>query len=182
MPEYGRVIQSMVDHCLTIEDRDERTRCAYSIIKAMKILFHPDKNEEDAERTFWDHLAMMSDFKLDIDWPYEIVQPDAMATVPEPVPYDQNNTNDRSYGHTLLQLIDATSQMQPSPDRDALIVLIANQMKKVSLSWDNDGATDERIFSDLATLSNGQIVVQPGQIMLCDYVDAPKPGKKKKKK
>ena len=182
LPEYGRVIQSMVDHCLTIEDRDLRTRCAYSIIKAMKTLFQVNKNEEDAERKFWDHLAIMSDFKLDIDWPYEIIRPDSISSVPEPVPYDQSEFTDRQYGRNLIMLIDTASSMEPGADRDALVVLIANQMKKASLAWDNEGASDDRIFSDLAAISDGRIVAEPDSVMLCEYQDAPKLGKKKKKK
>ena len=36
LPEYGRSIQNMVDHALTIEDRAERQRCANTIINIMK--------------------------------------------------------------------------------------------------------------------------------------------------
>ena len=38
LPEYGRNIQKMVDHCLTIEDRQERTACAYRIVAATQTL------------------------------------------------------------------------------------------------------------------------------------------------
>lgn len=182
LPEYGRVVQSMVDHCLTIEDRDLRTRCAYSIIKAMKSLFQANNNDEEAERKLWDHLAIMSEFKLDIDWPYEIIRPDSINPTPDYVPYDQSDFDCRQYGRTLLTLIDAAASMDPGEERDALVALVANQMKKTSLAWDSDNASDERIFEDLAAISDGRIVIEPGSIVLCEYKDAPKPGKKKKKK
>jgi hypothetical protein len=45
LPEYGRNIQQMVDYCCTIEDRDERNKCAHSIINTMSNLF-PQLNQE----------------------------------------------------------------------------------------------------------------------------------------
>lgn len=182
LPEYGRVIQSMVDHALTIEDRDERTRCAYSIVEAMKIILQTPKGEDDAERRYWDHLAVMSGFALDIDWPFEVIKPDSIQSSPDPVPYDFSIINNRQYGRNLINMIDATAAMAPGPDRDAIIVLVANQMKKASLAWDSDGYSDERIFDDIARITEGQIIIRPEELTLCEYKDAPKLGKKKKKK
>lgn len=182
LPEYGRVIQSMVDHALTIDDRDERTRCAYSIVEAMKIILQTPKGEDDAERRYWDHLAVMSGFALDIDWPFEVIKPDSIQSSPDPVPYDFSIINNRQYGRNLINMIDATAAMAPGPDRDAIIVLVANQMKKASLAWDPDGYSDERIFDDIARITEGQIIIRPEELTLCEYKDAPKPGKKKKKK
>ena len=75
LPEYGRNVQQMVDHCMTIEDRAERTRCANTIINIMGNLFPHLRDIEDFKHKLWDHLAIMSDFKLDIDYPYEIFIP-----------------------------------------------------------------------------------------------------------
>ena len=76
LPEYGRAIQRMVDHCITIPDREERTRCAYSIISAMARIQPKVKEQEDWKQILWDHLAYMSGFKLDIDYPVEVSAPD----------------------------------------------------------------------------------------------------------
>lgn len=182
LPEYGRTVQSMVDYCCTIEDREERTRCAYAIIRTMKTLFLPDKNEVDADRKYWDHLAIMSNFTLDIDWPFEVIQPDSIEPRPDHVDYDQSNDVDRQYGRNITQMIDIASDMEDGEDRDALVILLANQMKKISLSWDTEGVDDERIFKDLNVLSNGRITIDGETVKLCEYKDAPSIGKKKKKK
>lgn len=182
MPEYGRTVQSMVDYCCTIEDREERTRCAYDIIRTMKTLFQTDKNEVDADRKYWDHLAIMSDFTLDIDWPFDVIRPDSIEPTPEHVDYDQDGVGDRQYGRNLERMIAVAAEMEPSEERDALVVLLANQMKKAMLAWDPDGVDDERIFSDLNVMSNGTIRVDSETVKLCEYKDAPRPGKKKKKK
>lgn len=182
MPEYGRVIQNMVNHCLTIENREERTRCATTIVESMKTLFQPDKNDDEAERRYWDHLAMMSNFELDIDWPYEIIRPDSIKSVPERVDYDRSEFGNRRYGRNLMELINTTAGMEPGEAKDNLTVLLANQMKKALLAWDPDGASNELVFADLERLSGGKIKISPEELMLCDYIDAPKPAKKKKKK
>lgn len=187
LPEYGRVIQSMVDHCLTIDDRDERNRCAGSIVKTMKTLFQSETNkskdsEEETERKYWDHLAIMSDFQLDIDWPFETIKPDSISAVPEPVEYQQSEFPDRQYGRSIQEMINVAAEMEESEDRQALIILIAHQMKKAMLAWDPDSLSDERVFSDLNIMSNGRITVDGEMVKLCEYQDAPKPSKKKKKK
>lgn len=182
LPEYGRVIQSMVDHALTIADRDERTRCAYTIVKAMKNVAQADKDRPESERRYWDHLAIMSGFRLDIDWPFEVIAAETINNKPDSVPYEGQGINKFQYGRNLINMIDATAAMEPSPERDAMIVLVANQMKKVSLAWDEDGYSDRRIFDDMARITEGQIVIRPEELTLCEYKDAPKPGKKKKKK
>ena len=182
LPEYGRVIQMMVDHALTIADREERTRCAYSIVNAMKALVQAPAAEEDGERRYWDHLAIISGFRLDIDWPYEIIKPDTITDKPEKVDYDGRGINRFQYGRNLINMIDATAAMEPGPERDALIVLVANQMKKASLAWDEDGYSDKKVFDDIARITEGRLVIHPDELMLCEYIDAPSTGKKKKKK
>ena len=83
LPEYGRNIQQMVDHCCSISDKEERTRCAYTIIRSMGNLFPQLRDEADYKHKLWDHLAIMSDFKLDIDYPCEIVKEENLESKPE---------------------------------------------------------------------------------------------------
>ena len=82
LPEYGRNIQKMVNHCLSLEDRDERTRCAHSIVRAMEMLFPAEGDPEEYKRKLWDHLAIMADFSLDIDWPCPVIQSEELKTQP----------------------------------------------------------------------------------------------------
>ena len=87
LPEYGRNIQNMVDHCLTIEDRAERTACANAIIKAMVALFpNNTADREEYRRKLWDQLFIMSDFRLDVDVPFEPVRPETFSGKPDPLP------------------------------------------------------------------------------------------------
>ena len=90
LPEYGRNIQNMVDHCLTIEDREERTACAYTIINTMGNLFPQLKDLDDFKHILWDHLAIMSNFKLDIDFPYEVIKQEKLNVKPEKIEYSSS--------------------------------------------------------------------------------------------
>lgn len=183
LPEYGRNIQSMVDHCLTIEDREERTRCAYAIIASMANLFPELKSGGEYNHKLWDHLAIMSDFKLDIDYPCEIIQADNLHTTPDRVEYPRHNFRYRQYGQSLEWMIARASDMEPGEERNELIRLIANQMKKLMLAVNTDGVDDTKIFKDLAEMSHGAIRINPEEMPLHDFKIAPQPtGKKKKKK
>ena len=82
LTEYGRNIQQMVEYAMTIEDREERTRCAQTIINIMGNLFPHLRDVNDFKHKLWDHLAIMSDYKLDIDYPYELVKTEKLESKP----------------------------------------------------------------------------------------------------
>lgn len=183
MPEYGRNIQKMVDFCLTIPDRDERTRCAYTIVASMANLFPELKQNEESRRKLWDHLAIMSNFQLDIYYPVEVVKADNLQEPPAKIPYSMNTIRHRQYGKAVERVVATISTMEDSPERTELIRLVANQMKKLNLAVNREGVDDAKVFKDLAEMSHGAIVVAPGKIFLHEFKAAPEPtGKKKKKK
>lgn len=183
LPEYGRNIQKMVDFCLTIEDRQERTDCAFAIVKSMANLFPELKSNGQYSHKLWDHLAIMSDFRLDIDYPVEVVQEENLTSRPAPIPYKDNELRRRHYGRTIISMIDVAAGMEEGAERDALIALVANQMKKLLIETNRDGVDDRRVFNDLRELSQGRIFVDPATLRLNDYIiPVQTSGKKKKKK
>ncbi|MDE5642432.1 MAG: DUF4290 domain-containing protein [Muribaculaceae bacterium] len=182
LPEYGRNIQRMVDHCLTIEDRQERTDCAMAIHKAMLTLFPSQENQDNYRRKLWDHLALMSDFRLDIDWPVEISPRPEKDAGPDKLPYPGHTDRWRQYGSAIRMTIDTILAMPEGDERDTLTMLLANQMKKICLENNPDGIDDEKVFKDLYYMSDGKIEIFPEQLKLYEYKIAPVPGKKKKKK
>lgn len=185
LPEYGRNIQQMVDYCCTIADREERNKCAYSIINTMSNLF-PQLNEEtDYKHKLWDHLAIMSDFKLDIDYPYEIVKPESLESKPIPVKYKLEGIKMRHYGKIVGQMIERACDYPDGEEKDALIMLIANHMKKLIYQINNEDVEDAKIFKDLEFFSNGRIKIDPATHSLHEFKVAPAqqaPTSKKKKK
>ena len=182
LPEYGRNIQRMVDHCLTIEDRAERTRCAATIVKTMEQLFPIQGNADAYRRKLWDHLAIMSDFSLDVDVPFELVGRGSLDDRPQPIEYDQAYFEHRHYGLLLQRAITRAAEMDAGEERDALIMLLANHMKKIMLALNPEGVEDAKIFKDLKILSRGAISLDPETVSLLEFKVAPAPTKKKKKK
>jgi hypothetical protein len=185
MPEYGRNIQNMVDHLNTIEDREKRNQSAQTIIDVMGNLYPYLRDVEDFRHKLWDHIAIMSDFKLDIDYPYELPSPDILTEKPNRVPYPQHNIKYRHYGLVIEKMIDKAAEMEDGEEKKILIEQTANQMKKLFLNWNKDAVDDEKIFKDLEELSGNKIQV-PRDITLIDNKvilgGGGGGGKKKKKK
>ena len=182
MPEYGRNIQNMVDHLNTIEDREKRNRSAQSIIDVMGNLYTYLRDVEDFKHKLWDHLAIMSDFKLDIDYPYELPSPDILTEKPNRVPYPQHNIKYRHYGLVIQKMIDKAAEMEDGDEKRILIEQTANQMKKLFLNWNKDAVDDGKIFKDMEEISGNRLEV-PRDITLMDSrVILSGGGKKKKKK
>lgn len=162
LPEYGRHIQNMVTHAVSIEDKTERTRCAKTIIGMMGNLFPHLRDVNDFKHKLWDHLAIMSDFKLDIDYPYELPEPSILTRKPEKMPYKSDTMRYKHYGTLIEQLIDKAVEMEEVKEKNQLIVLIANHMKKSLMVWNKDAATDDRIFADIVALSKGRLTIEEG--------------------
>ena len=159
LPEYGRNIQRMVDYCVTIKDRSERKRCASAIINEVGYMFPHLRDVNDFKHILWDHLAIMSDFKLDIDYPYEIVKKENLYTRPPRIPYKNSRIRYRHYGKTLELLIKKATEYPEGPEKDQLVRLLATQMKKSFLTWNKESVADRKIFKDLDELSYGKIVL-----------------------
>lgn len=183
MREYGRHIKKLVDHCLTIEDREERTKFAQSIADVMTQLFPELKNGDETMKIVWNHLNMISGFKLDIDFPCEVLDKNENKKTPEQIPYSKKSERYRVYGSNLIRMIKEISILSGGVEKDRLIFLVANQMKKLLVSVNADSATDIRVFNDIRNISNGCIDIDPENYRLNDYLGVNIPeGKKKKKK
>ncbi|MCQ2224644.1 MAG: DUF4290 domain-containing protein [Paludibacteraceae bacterium] len=188
LPEYGRNIQNMVDYCMTIEDRAERTDCAYSIIATMGNLFPQLRDLTEFKHLLWDHLAIMSDFNLDIDYPYEVVKRESLAADPNRVEYSSpQQIRYRHYGKLIQGMIDKAASLSDPDEKMELSVYIANYMKKCYILYNKDGVADQKIFDDLRDLSKGDIRLSSDEVALEDCKDLlsnqnQSSSKKKKKK
>jgi hypothetical protein len=162
LPEYGRNIQKMVEHILTIPDREERNRLAQAVIIIMGNMNPHLRDINDFKHKLWDHLAIMASFRLDIDFPYEIPQPEEFTEKPRRVSYNDSKIKYRHYGFIVETLIKEAIKLPDGEDKDTLIRLIANHMKKSYLAWNRDSVTDEIIFNDLHELSGKKLAVKEG--------------------
>ncbi|MCW3806503.1 DUF4290 domain-containing protein [Plebeiibacterium marinum] len=159
LPEYGRHIQKMVDYCVTIEDLEEKTKCAHAIIGNMGNMFPHLRDVNDFKHKLWDHLAIMSDFKLGIETPFELPEKQILYQRPDKMPYSMERMRYRHYGRTIEKMIDKACEMEEGDLKRHLMLLIANNMKKSLLQWNKDFPGDERVFSDMIELSGGRLVI-----------------------
>lgn len=157
IPEYGRHFQKMVDHAVSIADRDERNKTANSIISVMGNLQPHLRDVPEFQHKLWDQLFIMSNFQLDVDSPFPITPQETLSKKPEPLGYPQNAPKYRFYGNNIKRMIDVAISWEKDDKRDGLELVIANHMKKCYLNWNKDTVEDQAIFKHLLELSNGKI-------------------------
>ncbi len=155
--EYGRGVQELVKHALTIEDRKKQTQFCREIIAIMGEL-HPNlSNTEEFSQKLWDHLHIMANFQLDIDSPFPKPTLEEVKRKVGHVPYPQGQIRYRHYGKNVENLIQEACKLPDGPKKTAFAKVIANYMRMVYKSFSSDGTTDEFIKDDLLRLSKGQL-------------------------
>ncbi len=170
MREYGRHIQKMVEHILTIEDRERRQRNAQAVIELMGFLNPHLKNVEDFRHKLWDHLFYISDFKLDVDSPYPIPEKETYKAKPQPIPYPKRYPRFSHLGKNLELVIDKALKEENPEKRQGFANAIAYYMKLAYNNWHKDVVHDDAIQSELTNLTQGQL-----EFTTAGYVKAYRP-------
>lgn len=159
LPEYGREVQSMVDYAVALPDKADRQRCANAIISVMQRMFPQPQGTADRNRKLWDHLAIMSGFKLDIDYPCDVSTAGKIYTKPQPMPYPMKRIPVRHYGSMIFEMFDKLKKMPDGPEYDELVRLTANQMKRDLNQWGHGSSDNEKVASDLANFTDGRVQI-----------------------
>ena len=168
IPEYGRHIQKMVDHALTIEDKEERSKIANSIISVMGNLNPHLRDVPDFQHKLWDQLFIISDFKIDVESPYGMPVKEELSESPEHLDYPQNFPKYRFYGNNIKRMIDVANTWDDGEMKEGLVMNIANHMKKCFLNWNKDTVEDYVIYNHLFELSDGKIDLKKSEEKLLD--------------
>lgn len=158
----------MVEIAMKIEDRNERNRCARSIINCMGNLFPYLRDNDAFQHKLWDHLALMSNFELDIDYPFEITPAEEIHPTPEAIPLPNNQIRERHYGRFIDNFISRISADPAILSNQQLLIIIANFMKRCYSTYNQEVINDEIILDDLHRLSNGKIDLRNKNIKLQD--------------
>ncbi|MGB0880369.1 MAG: DUF4290 domain-containing protein [Polaribacter sp.] len=157
IPEYGRHIQKLVDHCVALETKEERNTMAKAIIDVMGNLQPHLRDVPDFKHKLWDQLYIMSDFKLDADSKYPKPSKEELQEKPEALAYPKSASKYRYYGHNIQTMINVALGWEEGDLKEALVFTIANHMKKCYLNWNKDTVDDVIIFNHLYDLSNGKL-------------------------
>lgn len=161
MPEYGRYVQRMVEYAISLPDRDERNKAASSIIHTMMRLAPEHKETLQGQQVYWDHLAIISNFQLDVDFPQGTITQERIQSKPPTFSYTTRQVRYRYYGHITIGMIQRVRQMPQGAERSALEYFIAVQMKRNYMTWNRDTVDDLKIFQDLYEISEGEIMLTP---------------------
>lgn len=157
--EYGRNVQKMVNYALGIEDRLKRTRLAYIIVSVMEQL-NPNSNPNDEYYLkLWNHLNIISGYKLDIDFPYEVMTQEAHTKKPERIPYNDNHIKFRFYGRNMETALQEIAAMEEGEDRKNLLIHTANQLKIKYITWNKDIISDEQIAAHILHMTEGKVLL-----------------------
>lgn len=164
LPEYGRYIHEMVAHACELPKRDDRQRCAETIVSLMANRLPQQKRNEEFKAKLWNQLAYIARYELDIDYPY--------AITPRDIPnkgvlcYPKHAIKAKHYGHLVEQIIAKVAEVEDMGEKEALIDLLVFQMRKSLAEWNPDALNDEKIADDIAKLSDGRIQLDPSLFKL----------------
>jgi hypothetical protein len=157
IPEYGRHIQKLVEHCMTLEDKAARNKLAQAIIDVMGNQQPHLRDVPDFKHKLWDQLFIMSDFKLDVDSPFPVTTKEELKEKPERLPYPKVASKYRYYGYNMQTMIDVAIAWKDDETKGKLVYAIANHMKKCYLIWNKDSVTDAIIKKHLIDLSDNKL-------------------------
>lgn len=157
--EYGRNVQKIADYIVQIEDREKRTKLAYTLVELMRQL-NPNVTEaSDYNQKLWDHLYIITDFALDVDGPYPVPDRTILNKKPEKVPYGQHHITFRHYGHQIESLIKHVCTMENAEEREGATIYIGKLMKMFYQSNNKEILEDAVIVEHIKKLSGGQLVL-----------------------
>jgi hypothetical protein len=160
LTEYGRNVQNMVKYIVALPTKEERNRYANVVIDLMGFLNPHLRDVADFKHKLWDHLHIISDYKIDVDSPYPLPSPEAIHIKPEPLGYPNKRIRFKHYGKTIELMIAKAKAIEEPARRQHMVQAIANFMKMAYVQWNKDSVTDESILSDLRELSNGELKLE----------------------
>lgn len=159
LPEYGRNVQNMIRHAMDIESREERNRAAQAIIEVMGQLNPHLRDVDDFRHKLWTHLFIMSDFKLDVDSPYEIPKKEMLDEKPQSMEYPKSKIRYGHYGQYTQKILEASKEVESEEEKDYLTRQMGNFMKRQFLSHNNSAVENNVIAEQLNELSQGNLKI-----------------------
>ena len=173
LPEYGRHVHMMVQYVTRIKDREERNKAAHAVIGIMGNLQPHLRDIPDFKHKLWDHLLIISEFKLDIDAPFPQPSPGDLVERPHTVPYPQSHIRRKHYGKILVEMIREAGKMENAELKDSLVQLLAIQMKKTYAAWNRSDLAKEQVIQDLWDISDGKIELKLDMVQSLEPVVYP---------
>tara|TARA_B110000046_G_C12952692_1_gene380867 strand:+ start:469 stop:1125 length:657 start_codon:yes stop_codon:yes gene_type:complete len=160
LPEYGRNVQNMIAHAMDLRDRSERNSAAQAIIEVMGQLNPHLRDVDDYRPKLWTHLFVMSDFKLDVDSPYEIPNKEVLSEKPGAMVYPKGRIKYGHYGKYTEKILSDSKEIEDPEAKEALKISMANFMKMQYLTHNNNAVENNVIAENIKELSNNELVLE----------------------
>ena len=155
--EYGRHIQKMAEYVMTLEDREKRQKNADALVELMGFLNPQLKNIEDYRHKLWDHLFLITDFKLDVDSPYPTPTRETVRPKPDPIPYPKRYPKYNHLGKNIEIVIDKALSEEDPEKRQGFANSIAYYMKLTYSNWHKELVHDDNIQTELSSITKGEL-------------------------
>lgn len=183
MPEYGRLIQKMVAYALTLETKELRQTYAERIIATMEKTAPGNRGTEGFRKKLWEHLAILAEYKLDIDYPYPITPRTGISL--GKLAYPGHKIRLRHYGHLIEQMAERTDRSLTGEAREVATKLTAYRMKYAMAQWKGDTPDNAQAVHDLAAYTDGRLFLEATEVpelrILPAHLQDSALGKKRKK-
>ena len=169
IPEYGRNIQKMVEYCITIPDKGERTKMAQLVVEIMALIHNINiQNNAETLHKLWDHVFIISNFKLDVDAPFPMPEEKSLVFEPSKPAYNTEKADGdyRNYGKNIKHLIREISAIEDEMEKNNMALVLANHMKKACLTWNHDIVPDEVVLEHLYRFSHGRLALPADTVLM----------------
>jgi len=166
LPEYGRNVQNMIAHVMEIADREERNRAAQAIIEVMGQLNPHLRDVDDYRHKLWTHLFIMSEFKLDVDSPYEMPSQEVLYEKPARVKYPKGRIRFGHYGQYTQKILKTSETMESQEEKDYMTKKMGNFMKRQFLTHNNSAVENTVIAEQLFELSEGVLKIDNPEALI----------------
>ncbi|PIB34293.1 hypothetical protein BFP72_02020 [Reichenbachiella sp. 5M10] len=178
LKEYGRNVQKLVDHLLTIEDKEERNKKAQTMVDMMKLINPAAKETTESNQKIWDDLHIISNFKLDIDGPFPTPDKEILEKKPLRVPYSDNDITFRHFGKNIELLIDKAITLEDAEEQEAAIIHIGKLMKTFFYSYNQDIMEDSVVYTNIRKLSKNRLDIDMEKVKSGDLFEPQKKDKR----
>jgi hypothetical protein len=164
LKEYGRNVQKIVDHIITIEDKEKRNKYAQILVELMRQIHPGMRDSQDYSNKLWDDLYILSGFNLDVDAPYPMPEKTLLGKKPKRVAYNTHELHYKHYGRNVELLIEKAVGMENPEEKQNAIIYIGKLMKNFYGTWNKENVDDAVIVEHLREMSDNRLNISVDKV------------------
>jgi Domain of unknown function (DUF4290) len=181
MKEYGSNIQKLVEHLISLPEKEARTKHAHILVELMRQIHPQMRDGADYSKKLWDDLYIMANFDLDVDSPYPPPPKEILGKRPMIVPYSQNRLKHKIYGRNVELLVLKAMMAETFDERKTFVSYMVKLMKNFFLNWNKDTLETKTCLQQILDLSGGKLKPEIDDLIANGMIEdaAPKDSRQK---